>query len=117
MLADVREAFLHDPEDLDLLVGCEADSRVDLEVDLEVAVGDEEVDVATKRRVEWSGAARRRESEDREPSLLLRENCGLFESGHGLLEWRSGLERELCVANCAERRDFGRSAITVEQRL
>ena len=46
VLAHVRETFLHDPEHLDLLVGAEGHSRVDLHLDVELAVGDEEVDVA-----------------------------------------------------------------------
>ena len=43
------EPFLHDPEDLDLLVGREPDPVLDLEVDLEPAVGGEEVDVPAQR--------------------------------------------------------------------
>src|SRR5688500_9109206 len=35
VLAHVREPLLDDPEDLDLLVGCEDHPRVDLDVDLE----------------------------------------------------------------------------------
>jgi hypothetical protein len=47
VLAHVREPFLHDPEDLDLLVGREPDAAVDLELDLEPAVGGQDVDVST----------------------------------------------------------------------
>jgi len=52
VLACVREAFLDDPEDLDLLVRPEHDRRVDLELDLERAVGRQEVDVPAQARVE-----------------------------------------------------------------
>ena len=55
--------------------GREADRGVDLEVDLELAVGGQELDVAAQRRVERGGAARRREREDREARLLLRERA------------------------------------------
>ena len=47
VLADVREPFLHDAEDLDLLVGGEPDAVVDFELDVELAVGGQHVDVAT----------------------------------------------------------------------
>ena len=48
VLAGVGEPFLDDAEDLDLLVGREPDPVLDLEVDLEPAVGGEEVDVTAK---------------------------------------------------------------------
>ena len=40
VLAHVHEPLLHDPEHLDLLVRREPHGRVDLEVDVELAVGD-----------------------------------------------------------------------------
>ena len=92
MLADVREPFLHDPEDLDLLVGREPDRAVDLELDLEPAVGGQDVDVAAQRRVERRGPARRREREDREPRLLLREQRGLLQARHRFVDRRAVLE-------------------------
>ena len=46
VLADVREPFLHDAEDLDLLVRREPDRVVDFELDVELAVGGQNVDVA-----------------------------------------------------------------------
>ena len=46
MLARVREALLDDPEDLDLLVRRERDRGIDLHLDVERAVGDEELDVS-----------------------------------------------------------------------
>src|SRR5262249_6097762 len=52
MLADVCETLLHDPEHLDLLVGREPDSGIDLDVDREPAVGGDELDVAAKRGIE-----------------------------------------------------------------
>ena len=52
---------------------------LDLEVDLEPAVGGEEVDVAAERRVERRGAARRGEREHGEPRLLLRRGGRLLE--------------------------------------
>src|SRR3954452_23646850 len=55
--ACVGEPFLDDAEDLDLLVGRELHARVDLELDLEPAVGREEVDVTAQRGIE-RGAAR-----------------------------------------------------------
>ena len=79
MPADVREAFLDDAEDLDLLVRAEAHAGVDLEVDRELAVGDEEVDVAAKGGVERSVTRRRRERQDRELRLLLRRRGGELE--------------------------------------
>src|SRR5207244_8153098 len=45
VLAHVCESLLDDAEDLDLLVGREPDGGIDLEVDLEPAVGRKEVDV------------------------------------------------------------------------
>ena len=36
MAAGVTEALLHDPEDLDLLVGSESHLRVDVELDVEL---------------------------------------------------------------------------------
>ena len=53
---------------------------VDLQLDLEHAVRGEELDIAAKGRVERRGAARRRESEDREARLLLREDRRLLRS-------------------------------------
>src|SRR5262245_9560125 len=52
VLARVREPFLDDAEDLDLLVRRELHAGVDLELDLECAVCREEVDVAAERGVE-----------------------------------------------------------------
>ena len=53
VLAHVGETLLHDAEDLDLLVRREPDVGVDLEVDLELSVGGQELDVPAQRRVEW----------------------------------------------------------------
>ena len=53
--ANVREPLLDDPEHLDLLVGAELDARLDLQVDVELSVGGEELDVAAERRVERRG--------------------------------------------------------------
>ena len=80
VLAHVRQPLLDDPEDLDLLVGREADRRVDLELDLEPAVGGQHVDVAAERGVERGGAACGREREDRESRFLLREDRGLLDA-------------------------------------
>src|SRR5207253_7388427 len=76
VLAGIREAFLDDPEDLDLLVGRETDRILDLEVDLELPVRGEEVDVPAQRRVEGRRAAGRREGQHREARLLLRRLRG-----------------------------------------
>ena len=89
MLADVREPLLDDAEDLDLLVGREADRPVDLELDLEPAVGRQHVDVAAERGVERSSAARGREREDREARLLLREDRRLLDPRSALLDRRA----------------------------
>jgi hypothetical protein len=64
VLARVGEALLHDPEDLDLLVGGEADPVPDLEIDLELAVPGEEVDVASRA---IRARSRRRPTELGEP--------------------------------------------------
>ena len=71
VLADVREALLDDPEDLDLLVGREHRAGVDLQVDVQCAVGRDELDVAAKRGVERRRPARRGEREHGELGLLL----------------------------------------------
>ena len=52
MLAHVREPLLHDPEDLDLLVGREREAGIDLQLHVELAVCGEDVDVAPESRVE-----------------------------------------------------------------
>ena len=46
MAPRVREAFLHDPEHFDLLIGGEVHGCVDLELDLELSVCRQEVDIA-----------------------------------------------------------------------
>src|SRR5579872_4615575 len=86
VLADVGEALLHDAEDLDLLVGGEADRAVDLELDVELAVRGEELDVPPQGCVEGGGAARGRQREDREARLLLRELRRLLQPRRDLLE-------------------------------
>ena len=65
---------------------------VDLELDLELAVGGEEVDVAAQRRVERRVPARRREREHREPRLLLRRGGRLLEPRQRLRRVGAGLE-------------------------
>ena len=55
---------------------------LDLEVDVELAVGGEELDVAVERRVERRRASRRREREHGEPGLLLRGVRRLPEPRH-----------------------------------
>src|ERR671922_2147465 len=92
VLAHVREPLLDDPEHLDLLVGRERDPVVDLELDLELAVGGQELDVAPKSRVEGRRAARRRQRQDREARLLLRRGGRLPEPGNDLLRRRAVLE-------------------------
>ena len=63
MAADVGEALLDDPEDLDLLVGAELDVALDLEVDVQVSVRGQETDVpvesasTAKRASCWAAAA------------------------------------------------------------
>ena len=56
VLAYVGETLLHDAEDLDLLVGREPDVGIDLEVDLELSVGGQELDVPVQGRVERCGS-------------------------------------------------------------
>ena len=56
-------ALLHDPEDLDLLVGREPYGRVDVELDVQPPVASEQLDVAAERGVEGRGPARRGERE------------------------------------------------------
>ena len=68
--ACLRE-FLDDAKHLDLLVGGEPDPILDLEVDLELAIGREEVDVTAESRVEGCRAACRRERQHGETRLLL----------------------------------------------
>ena len=92
VLAHVREPLLDDPEDLDLLVGRKQDRRVDLDVDLQHAVGGQELDVAAQRRVEGSRAARRRQRKHCEARLLLRGRGGLLQLRQRRLERRTGLE-------------------------
>ena len=96
VLADVREALLHDAEHLDLLVRREADRRVDFEVDLEHAVRRQELDVAAKRGVERRGAARGGEREDREARFLLCEQGSLLQARRDFLDRRARLEHR-CV--------------------
>ena len=74
MPTDVRKPFLHDSEELDLLVRREPHRRIDVEVDSELAVGREEVDVPLQRRVERCRSGRGRQRENGEASFLLR--CG-----------------------------------------
>ena len=52
---------------------------IDLELDVERAVGGEELDVAPQCRVERRRTARRRQREDREAGFLLRERGGPLE--------------------------------------
>src|SRR5581483_2781466 len=89
---NVAQAFLDDPEDLDLLVRGEPDVRVDLELHLEAPVGGQELDVAAQGGVEGRGTARRREGEDREARLLLRERRRLLEPRRDLLHRAARLE-------------------------
>ena len=44
----VAEPLLHDPEDLDLLVRSQPHLRIDVELDVELAVRGEDLDVAAK---------------------------------------------------------------------
>src|SRR4051794_5951405 len=92
VLADVGEPLLHDPEHLDLLVWCEIDALLELEVDLEHAVRREELDVAPQRRLERRLAAGRREREDGEARLLLRESCGLLDPRQHLVDVGTGAQ-------------------------
>ena len=92
MLAHVRETLLHDAEDLDLLVGGEVHAGVDVELDVERAVGGEELDIPAQRRVERRRAARGREREDGEAGLLLCEQRRLFQSRQRVLGSGAGLE-------------------------
>src|SRR5919201_4713160 len=92
VLARVGEPFLHDPEDLDLLVGREPDAVLDLEIDLQLAVGGEEVDVASQRGVEGRRAAGRRQRQDGEARLLLSRGRGLLQLGERLCGIGAALE-------------------------
>src|SRR5437016_578168 len=92
VLADVCESLLDDPEDLDLLVRGERDSAVDLQLDLELAVGGQELDVATEGGIEWRRAARRRQGQDGEARLLLRAGRGLLELRGHLIDCRAAFE-------------------------
>ena len=97
MPPDVREALLDDAEELDLLVRVEAHVRVDLEVDLECAVGGQQLDVALQRGVERRDTCRRRESEDCEAGLLLRRLRRLLDLRDELLGGPALLEhRRVC---------------------
>src|SRR5439155_18739561 len=90
--ADVGEALLDDAEDLDLLVRAELHRVVDLEVDLQLAVGGEELDIAAKRRVEGRVPAGRGEREDGEARLLLGGRGGLLQTRQYLLRRCAALE-------------------------
>ena len=90
--AGVREALLDDAEHLDLLVGAEVHERVDLEVDLERAVGGQDVDEPPQRCVERRAARRRRQGEDREPRFLLRGERRSFQLRQDLGRIGSGFE-------------------------
>ena len=68
--------------------GREPDAVVDLELDLERAVGGEEVDVAAQRRVERGRAAGRREREHGEARLLLGGRRRLLQLRQRLLRGR-----------------------------
>ena len=102
MLAHVGETLLHDPEDLDLLVGREADRRVDLELDLEHAVGGEEFDVTPQRGVERCGSAGGGEGQDCEARFLLREQRRLLQTRRDLLDRRAGFEHGGVGRDCKE---------------
>src|SRR6266849_8787701 len=52
VLAHVGETLLHDSEDLDLLVRCEPDVGIDLEVDLELPLCGQDLDVPAQCCVE-----------------------------------------------------------------
>ena len=90
--ARVAETLLDDPEHLDLLVRREPDLRIDVELDVELAVRREDLDVAAQRGVEPRRAARRREREHREPRFLLRRGRRALQAREDLLERRAGLE-------------------------
>ena len=92
VLADIREPFLDDAEHLDLLVGCEQDRRIDLDVHVERAVRGEKLDVAAERRVEGSRPAGRGQGEDREARLLLRGRRRLLQLRQRLVERCARLE-------------------------
>ena len=55
----VPEALLDDPEHLDLLVRSQPHLRIDLDLDVELAVSGQHLDVATERGVEARRATRR----------------------------------------------------------
>src|SRR5664280_216201 len=90
MLAHVRQPLLDDAEYLDLLVGREADVRIDLDVHFELAVGAEELDIAVQCGVERRASARRREREYREARFLLRKRGNLLEPRQNGLEIGAG---------------------------
>src|SRR5215203_886658 len=92
MLPDVREAFLDDAEDLDLLVRSELDAGIDLQLDGELAVGGQDVEVTTERGVERRVAAGRRERQDREARLLLSERSDILQPLHGAVGRSATLE-------------------------
>src|SRR5207237_8467136 len=71
VFADVSEPFLHDAKYLDLLVWREPHVWIDVELDLQLPVGSEEVDVATEGRVERRRARGGREREHGKACLLL----------------------------------------------
>ena len=73
----VAETLLHDPEDLDLLVGREPHLWIDVELDVESAVRGQYLDVASECRVEPRRASGGRQRQDREAGLLLGGRRGI----------------------------------------
>ena len=85
MLANVRQSFLDDSENLDLLVGCEPNVGIDLEIHFELSVGGQELDVAREGGVERCAAGGGGEREDREARFLLRCVGRLLQLGERFL--------------------------------
>ena len=102
VLPHVREPFLDDPEDLDLLVGREVHTLVDLDVDLEQAVCGQELDVAPERCVERRASTRRRQRQHCEACFLLGRDRELLDAGDRLVGDLSALEHARVRRECEE---------------
>ena len=89
----IAEPLLHDPEDLDLLVGRQPHLRIHVELDLQLAVCREQLDVAAKCVVEPRRSSGRRECEDCKARLLLRGRRRSLETRQNLVEGGTVLVR------------------------
>src|SRR6476619_7749396 len=82
----ISESFLDDSEHFDLLVRREPHLRIDVELDVDLAVRRQHFDVPAQRRVEASRTTRRRERENGKARFLLRGRRSALQTWQDLVE-------------------------------